>query len=125
MSTIKITLLVAAILTTSSPARAADAWSKQDVALLATYATVHAMDWGQTLYVTRHPDQFKETNPMFGSGHPSEGRVNTVMAAQLAIIAAATHYMPAKHRPWFQCITIGLRSAIVGWNYSIGVKTTF
>ena len=117
-------LLIIALLLTAAQAHAADDWSKQDVARAVGYTALHVLDWGQTLNLARHPERYEEANTLFGK-HPSVGKVNTIMAAELAVYYLAAHHLPAKHRAWFQIVAIGIRSTVVGWNFSIGVKASY
>jgi hypothetical protein len=105
-------------------ARAFDAWSKQDVAMEAGYAALHIIDWGQSLNVAAHPDQYHEINPIMGE-HPSRGRVNLYMASSLLAHIGITHVLPAKCRPYFQGITIGIKAGVVANNLSVGLRLGF
>lgn len=119
-------LVVAVVLSllVAGPARAADAWSRQDVALQATYAVLHVVDWGQTRYIAGHPEEFYEHNPILGR-HPSEGEVNAYFAGTLVAHTLVTHFLPAKYRPWWQGVTIAVEGAAVGWNFNAGIKVDF
>jgi len=119
-----IVIAIALLLAAAAPLHAADKWSKQDLGLAAAYTAFHVTDWGQTLNIARHPDRYEEGNPLFGK-HPSVGKTNTIMAAELAVYYLAVNYLPAKHRPLFQKVAIGIRSTVVGWNFSFGVGASF
>ena len=87
--------LLAALLLTAGTAQAADPWTRQDVALQATYATLHVLDWGQTRYIADHPREHYERNPILGR-HPSRGRVDAYFATTLALHTLVTHLLPAR-----------------------------
>lgn len=102
-------------------ATAADPWTKQDVALEATYILLHALDWGQTRQIARAPDRYYEAlNPLLGR-HPSQGRVDAYFALSTIAHAGITHLLPAKYRPYWQGVTIGISGYCVGLNLSIGL----
>ena len=120
----KIVLLMVAILTVCAPpARAADPWSTQDMALQAGYTVLHVIDWGQTLAIARDPRR-TELNPILGT-HPNVGRVNTYFAATLAAHTLVTHFLPSRWRPWWQGVTIVAEGATVGWNFAAGLRAGF
>jgi hypothetical protein len=99
-------------------------WSKQDYALEATWQVIHLMDWGTTLDITRHPDQYKELNPILGE-HPTREEVNLYMFSGALLHAGVTHILPPKYRPYFQGITIGMSGVCVLNNLSVGLQIKF
>ena len=99
-------------------------WSKQDYILEGTWQVIHLMDWGTTLDITRHPDKYKEMNPILGE-HPSRERVNIYMFSGALVHAGVTYILPPKYRSYFQGVTIGMSGAYVLNNLAIGLQIKF
>lgn len=120
----KALVIALLLLTAAMPARAADPWSTQDVALQATYTVLHVMDWGQTRYIAAHPDEHFERNPLLGR-HPHKDTVDLYFAGTLVAHTVVTHLLPREWRPYWQAVTIGLEGSCVGWNFAGGIKVRF
>jgi hypothetical protein len=111
----------------------ADEWTGKDTAWEATYLLLHVADWGQTLYIARHPDQYYEVNPILGK-HPSRGRVNTYFALTGLVHVAGAVLLPTKfelfnvkfnpRRAW-QFSGIYVEAFVVQHNYRVGIKFYF
>ena len=107
----------------SCPAHADD-WTGTDTGLEVAWQVAHAIDWGQTRYIAKHPQDFRELNPILGD-HPSVGRVNTYfIATGLAHYGISQWLSPSNRRGW-QTITIIFAVATVSRNHQIGVKIDF
>lgn len=104
------------------PAHARE-WTDDEVAWGTAAAVAHVIDWGQTRYIARHPDQWRELNPVLGE-HPSLGGVNRYFLASGALMFAAAHYLPQYRstllKVWF---TIGVGANL--HNAAIGVRISF
>lgn len=98
-------------------------WSTTDQALLATGATLHLIDWGQTRYVVKNPDQYKELNPMLGE-NPTMGTVNGYMLATALLFPLAAEYFP-EYRTWILGFWVASRAVVVGHNYHIGIRMSW
>jgi hypothetical protein len=98
-------------------------WTKSDTALQLSYTLLHLADWGQTLDIENHPDQF-ETNPLLGRD-PTRGEVNTYFATTLALHWLIARALPQKWRNQFQLGTIALEFNVVKDNRSAGIRLSF
>lgn len=98
-------------------------WSNTDRALLAAGATLHIIDWGQTRYIVKNPGEYKEYNPWLGD-HPSMGTVNAYMLGTLFLFPALAEYFP-EYRTWILGFWVASRAAVVGNNYSIGIRMSW
>ncbi len=104
--------------------KAADPWTTTDKALgtVALLATV--VDWGQTRHIAKHPERFRETNPMLGE-HPSVSDVNRHFAIAIVGGGLIAHFLPGEIRPWF----LGGAAVVeIGFginNASLGIKMDF
>ncbi len=103
---------------------APDEWTKGDTARQLTYATLHAMDWSQSLHIARNPDQYQEANPLLGK-HPTVGRVNSYMATSLLVHTSIAYALPKKYREAWQYVWIGFKAGLVYHNHSIGIRIGF
>jgi len=117
-------LLIITIILFSTSVHAADPWSKQDIALESTYLVLHALDLGQTLDIARQPDKYYELNPILGR-HPTKSDVYAYFLTTAMVHIGVTHWLPARCRPWFQGLTIGLSGGCVMHNFNIGLQVRF
>lgn len=125
-------LIIALILAFSLPATAGN-WTKEDTVYQAAFVTTALADWGQTLYISKNPDRFYETNRLLGE-HPSTADVNTYFPLAILAHTGVAIVLPSKmkildyefnpRRIW-QAVWIGVESFYVARNASIGVKIDF
>jgi hypothetical protein len=112
--------LVALSLFTAVSAANAETWSALDKSLLVAGATLHLLDWQQTRYISAHPHQYVELNPIIGT-HPSQARVNQYMLATLVLFPLLANTFP-EYRTAILAVWVGSRAAVVHNNYLIGIK---
>ena len=96
-------------------------WTVTDTILQALYATLHFMDWSQTLKIARNPDHYREINPILGE-HPSEGHVNSYMAMSLVAHTGISFLLPKPWRTLWQGAGIAIKYTLVRHNESIGLE---
>jgi len=99
-------------------------WSPADTKREIAWQAIHALDWGQTRYIAKHPDEFSERNFILGD-HPSVGQVNTYF-----VLTGALHYwlmrrVEPETRKLLQWVTIGFGASNVANNYHLGVRVGF
>ncbi len=104
-------------------ALAADPWSTGDKVREGVYLTLLAADWGQTLDIENH-DGYKEGNPFLGPD-PSRSRITTWVLSTALVHVAAVHVLPARWRPIFQYLSIGIEANMVNHNASMGLRLAF
>jgi hypothetical protein len=104
-------------------AQAADPWSAQDKGREAVYLTTWALDWGQTRDIENHPGLY-ETNRFLGE-HPSRGDINRYFLGGAVLHLVMVHYLPARYRPAFQYLTIGMQVGTLDNNYRLGLNLDF
>jgi len=97
-----------------------DPWTKTDTALQVTYSALHIMDWSQTLHSARNPEKYYETNPLLGS-HPSEGRVNSMLALSLIAHTTVAYILPKPYRGYWQLFWMGVEVEAVKHNRAAGI----
>jgi hypothetical protein len=111
-------------------------WQKPDTAYQIVYTTFHVVDWLQSRYISKHPEEFYEKNRILGK-QPSIGKVNSYFAVTLAGHLAISYFLPyvldpilpekyarASRRVW-QIIWIGVELDVTGKNFAAGVKIDF
>ena len=113
-------------------ADAADKWTTADTAWQASAMALMAADWGQTRYISKHPEYY-ETNPILGR-HPSTGRVNLYFLGVMIVHPVVSYLLPAKaqvfgfdinpRRIW-QAGTIIVELGCVGNNARLGIGFSF
>jgi hypothetical protein len=120
-----IATLIMILATLSAPCYA-DNWTITDTAYQSIYSTLHVIDWGQTLYISKHKSStsYYETNPIIGS-HPSHDAVNLYFAGTLAGHAIVSYLLPKGYRRVWQCITIVIEAKTTVHNYNMGIKMEF
>ena len=110
-----------------SPAHASD-WftplTDADKVRLGIYAVTHVIDWGQTLYISEHPTEHYEFNPLLPD-HPTRGEVNRYFVATGLIHYGIVRALPREYRPWFQWFTISFNSALIAHNAQVGIRVEF
>ena len=104
---------------------AADKWSTQDKALEGTYQVLHFVDWRQTRYIAKNPDDYYEKyNKLLGE-HPSTTEVDIYFISTAILHPIITHYLPKEWRPYWQGITISISGACVVNNFAVGIRMDF
>lgn len=110
-------------------AEAADPWTDGDLGREIFWQGLHLIDWGQTVKIARHPEDYYESNPFLGR-HPEERRVHQWMISGAALHPIVTHILPRKVSVWgykiplrepWQYVTIGMSLGCVVNNFSIGL----
>lgn len=114
---------LAAVLT-FSPKASAEPWDTGDKVLGVAAVTTLVIDWGQTRYIAKHPDKYREKNKILGE-HPSVGRVNTYFVCYIAgTLLVADWFSPNNRKGFLMGLTI-VEFSVTQKNKSIGVKWEF
>lgn len=98
--------------------------TKADIIREITWLGIHAIDYGQTLEIARHPDKYKELNPILGK-HPSVNNVNIYMITTALLHPIISYILPKEYRVIWQYVTISTSTICVINNYSIGIKINY
>jgi hypothetical protein len=85
MKSIVTAFLVCAALNAGTP------WTAQDKAMEGSVVFSLGVDWLQTRYIARHPEQWHETNPILGR-HPDPVAVDAYF-----LLCGAAHVVIANH----------------------------
>ena len=110
-----------------------DKMTKQDIALEATWLTLHTLDYGQTLNIAKEPNKYYEINPILGR-HPSEEKVHAYMLTGMIVHPIITYMLPREvdvmgfkvpARTIWQAVSIGTSGALVINNFNIGLRVSF
>lgn len=104
------------------PAQARE-WTDDELRWGAALAVTRLVDWGQTRYIAKHPDRFREVNPLIGD-HPSLGEVNRHFIVSTALMFAAAHYLP-QYRTRLLQVYVVVGAGYVVHNIGIGVRFQF
>lgn len=96
-------------------------WDKTDSALAGAAFTLKVIDWKQTRYIARHPDQHREWNPVLGE-HPSIGRVNNYFVGSIITSGTIAYFMPGIYRKVFLAGNITVSAWITHHNRSVGIR---
>lgn len=121
-------LLTAALLTYCAPEGVkACNLSTADTYRETAFQVLNIIDWGQTRYIAKNPDRYKEVESAhFISEHPTTGRVDAYMAQTAVLHLVATCLLEDEDwRAAFQYITIGNKLNATLGNLTIGVKMDF
>jgi hypothetical protein len=122
--TIKTTATAAVLLLIAcAPAQAGD-WTREDTAWEAAYLVLHVVDWGQTRYITKNPDRYRESNSILGET-PSLNRVRNYFIATALLHASVSYALPPQWRRRWQGATIAVQAYFVGHNYGADVRIDF
>jgi len=116
--------LLALLMLFSSAAHADfDSWSTTDKSLFAAHTALLVADWGQSRYISQHPDQYVENNAILGP-RPSQRSVDLFFLTQLV----GSYYLLDYAKNERFSILVGftvVRAAAVQHNASIGIKMGF
>lgn len=115
-------LVVCALAFVSSLAQARD-WTAEEKGWAVAGVAAHIVDWGQTRHIARHPDKFRELNPLLPE-HPTLGEVNRHFLVSTAVMLAAAHYLPQYRKAMLQ---VWVAVGVIGTarNAHIGVRFDF
>ena len=122
MQQCRIIICVLLLIAFASSAQAE--WTKRQRDLELTYQILHFVDWRQTRHLSGNPDDYYEVNPIMGR-HPSKQTVDAYFAASSLAHVGISAMLPDEIRDYWQMVTIGIKTAVVGWNFSIGIKMEF
>lgn len=100
------------------------AWTQEDTKYQTAFIMTALVDWGQTLYIARNPDEYEENNRILGS-HPSRDKVNMYFPIAIGLHTAVAVALPKDYRRVWQLIWIGIETGMIVHNASIGIKVDF
>lgn len=121
------TTAILALLLAASSAYAHDPWTAADTEFELVGASLHSIDWGQTLSFTRPPGivtvgnktylatAATEENPILGP-RPTSRAVDIYFASTLAGHVAVAYLLPKPWRSFWQLAWIGVDGYSVGHN---------
>ena len=99
-------------------------WDRVDYLLGTTAVAALVVDWGQTRYIAKHPEAYREMNIFLGE-HPSVGRVNTYFTGVIiGTVVLANWLTPANRKVFLGTIT-GVELLVTNHNRGLGVKIAF
>lgn len=113
-------LILLVLVFTAVHAQAADEWTKEDTERQLLYTALHMIDWGQTRHIARHPEKFKELNPVLGD-HPSVTEVDLYFTSSIAAMWFISYKLNKKNRKAFQWFITGIAMQAVGNNLAVGI----
>lgn len=113
-----------AILLILFSASASAEWTSADTTRQAIFTGVLALDWAQTRYIAKHPDEFNEINTILGY-RPTPGRVDGYFASSALIHVGISYLLPDRYRRVWQNVSIGFEAGVVARNYKLGVGFNF
>lgn len=99
-------------------------WTSDDTKRQAIFTGVLALDWAQTRYIAKHPDNHSEINVILGD-HPSSGRVDGYFASSALIHFGISYILPDRYRRTWQNVSIAFETGMVIRNYKLGIGFSF
>jgi len=109
-------------------ARAAEPWDTTDKVLGTTAVALQIVDWGQTRYIAKHPEQYRESGPVTKrviGEHPSVGQVDAYFVVYIATTLLIADRLSPPIRKVFLGVTSVIQISVTAHNRSIGVKMSF
>lgn len=104
----------------SVPAAAAD-FDTTDKVLFGSFVALEVVDIAQTWQVHKHPDEWRESNPVYGSD-PNMAVVIGVKALTVAGVYYLTRDMASTPRKVVLSIANAIMFGVVEHNYSVGIR---
>lgn len=108
----------------ATPANATDPWSRGDTYREVAALTLRLIDYKTTLQIAKHPNEYREANPLLGE-HPSVGEVNTFFIIATVAHPIISYALPKEYRKAFQYISIGVSGTASITNVWSGLKIRF
>ena len=102
----------------------AEPMTKEQKVMQGTYLGVHSIDWMQTRYIAKHPDEYHEINPLMGK-HPSVGEVNRYMAASAILHTGITKSLPGEYRKYWLGGSFVVKLNLINMNVNAGIGVAF
>jgi hypothetical protein len=99
-------------------------WDNHDKVLLGTALGATMLDWAQTRYIARHPERYREINPVLGS-HPAVSKVDKYFALSIVGITGIALELPSRYRKWWLGGVTVIEVGFVLHNDWIGIKADF
>lgn len=116
-------IIATAVLALAATAVQAHDWTPQEKRWAAAAAAATLVDWAQTRYIAKHPDKYREMNPLLPR-HPSLGDVNRHFVRGLIVTGVLAHALP-KHRLTILRTTAIFEIAVTTRNAYIGIGLEF
>jgi hypothetical protein len=105
-----------------APAHARD-WTADEKAWGTAVLATRLVDWGQTRNIARHPERWRELNPLLPE-HPTLGEVNRHFLVSTALMFAAAHYLPQYRKTMLQ-VWFAVGVGVTARNAAIGIRMEF
>ena len=121
---IRVLMLIILFAVPAHAYQLAEGWNWKDSVAEAVFTAEVAVDLGQTLYISEHPKEYYELNPLLPR-HPSKDQVWGACIIGAGLHAVVSMALPKKYRTWWQGTTIILEGANITRNKSIGIGWSF
>lgn len=118
-----ICLILILILLLATPAYA-DSWDEENTILHIPLTALMIVDYGQTLYIADHPNEYYETNIIMGD-HPSRKEVTEYFILSYLAVTSLTWLLPDKWSHGFQTSIITMEIYHTVKNKYIGIGFSF
>jgi hypothetical protein len=92
--------------------------------LIAAYAVLHVLDWGQTRTIALNPGKWSELNPILGP-HPTLARVNIYFTLALVAFVALALLVPVDWGTGFALGCVIVEAFMVVRNHILGLRPTY
>src|SRR5690606_12159875 len=116
-------IIATAVLALAATTAQAHDWTAQEKRWAAAAAAATLVDWAQTRYIAKHPDKYRELNPLLPD-HPSLGDVNRHFVRGMLLTGLVAH-APPKYRLTIQRATAIVAIAVTTRNAYIGIRMEF
>lgn len=117
-------IALALILSFTTPAFA-DEWKTTDKVLFGAFIGLQVIDTLQTYEIRKHPDEWKETNPLYGSP-PNMSKVIAVKALYTGLVYYLLDTQTSSEgRTRALLVLDAVAAAVVIHNHGIGIRIQF
>jgi hypothetical protein len=100
-------------------------WSKADTNRQLVFTGVAILDWSQTRYISKHPDEFYEDFNKYLGKHPTTNKVNNYFMSAIIINYGIAYALPDRYRKYWQRSSIIVETYFVARNYRLGIGFDF
>jgi len=99
-------------------------WTTQDSILQGAFYSICIIDWMQTNYNHKHPEKYREGNPLLGK-YPSRARYTTFGISCMVLQTGIAYFLPKPYRGYWQFFMIGFEGYNVCKTFTIHSQMSF
>ncbi len=109
----------------TATARASEPWDKADKFMFMNFLALSVVDWGQTVDISKRPDEYYEKYNWILKGHPTTLKTHLYFASSILANYLIVDFLPKTWRKVWMGGGIALELFMTANNASIGLNMRF